>query len=349
MIFPEIHNRAIEDLLLIRFQNAKQGLKYEKFNYILADFDGVVYRVHSLPNDKSKLIVSIYLSYFKELQEFRANDVLKKEYGPHLCSEPETDCSISLIYDLANLPYDLPSLAHQASLLKRNCLASVFERLFEFQASEGAIGFKQAVIHYRSDETLYIQAQPDRVTVIFSTLFKDPGDAILGKVFMQELTEVRRRIDRAPQALCSYGTPPAELKDTDAVVGDNVAYITFVLFPRHLTPTAAPRTINLMYSLRNYLHYHIKCAKGYVHRRMRTKATEFVKILNRARPQYSTVPVIQLSVLPSRFPSTTSFASLYSSEGDGDLADATSPNGMSKETSPELPCVPDFTAMNGYV
>nr|CAH8820737.1 unnamed protein product [Trichobilharzia regenti] len=112
-----------------------------------------------------------------------------------------------------------------------------------------------------------------------------------------ELTEVRRRFDRAPQVLYSQSTPPTELIGTNAAVGENVAYITFVLFPRHLTPQATPRTINLMHTIRNYLHYHIKCSKGYIHRRMRAKSLEFIKILNRARPQYyytTLNPVIQI-------------------------------------------------------
>ena len=31
----------------------------------------------------------------------------------------------------------------------------------------------------------YVNAQSDRVTVIFSTVFKDDDDVIIGKVFMQ--------------------------------------------------------------------------------------------------------------------------------------------------------------------
>ncbi len=46
----------------------------------------------------------------------------------------------------------------------------------------------------------------------------------------KEFTEVRRRYDRAPQVLYSHRDPPAELKGTDAVGGDNRAYITFGKF-----------------------------------------------------------------------------------------------------------------------
>ena len=34
-----------------------------------------------------------------------------------------------------------------------------------------------------------------------------------------------------------------------------------VLFPRHTCPEARDNTINLIHTLRDYLHYHIKCSK----------------------------------------------------------------------------------------
>ncbi len=46
-------------------------------------------------------------------------------------------------------------------------------------------GQSAAIIHYRDDETMYVEAKADRVTVVFSTLFKDEDDVVLGKVFLQ--------------------------------------------------------------------------------------------------------------------------------------------------------------------
>ena len=40
-------------------------------------------------------------------------------------------------------------------------------------------------IHYRDEEAIYIQAAPDRVTVFFSTVFREETDRIFGKVFLQ--------------------------------------------------------------------------------------------------------------------------------------------------------------------
>ena len=41
---------------------------------------------------------------------------------------------------------------------------------------------EMATVHYHEEEAMYIQAQSDRVTIIFSTVFKDPDDVIIGKV-----------------------------------------------------------------------------------------------------------------------------------------------------------------------
>ena len=73
----------------------------------------------------------------------------------------------------------------------------------------------------------YVEAKADRVTVVFSTIFKDEGDIVIGKVFMQEFKEGRRASHTAPQVLFSHREPPLELQNTEARVGDNIGYVTF--------------------------------------------------------------------------------------------------------------------------
>ncbi|KAK6022617.1 hypothetical protein OSTOST_11672 [Ostertagia ostertagi] len=58
-----------------------------------------------------------------------------------------------------------------------------------------------------------------------------------------------------------------------------------VLFPRHTNKKARDNTIDLIHTFRDYLHYHIKCSKVYMHSRMRSKTNDFLKVLNRARPE----------------------------------------------------------------
>lgn len=287
MILLEINNRIIEETLTLKFNNAAAGNKPEAIDITIADFDGVLYHISNPDGDKSKIRISISLKFYKDLQEHGADQLIKREYGSFL-TKAESGYNVSILFDLDNLPPNRDEMIKKAGLLKRNCFASVFEKYFEFQQKEQD-SQKRAVIHYRDDETMYVEAKKDRVTVIFSTVFKDDDDVIIGKVFMQEFKEGRRQWQQAPQVLFSHKEPPLELQNTDARVGDNIGYITFVLFPRHTSATARDNTINLIHTLRDYLHYHIKCSKAYIHSRMRAKTSDFLKVLNRARPEPKTV------------------------------------------------------------
>ena len=88
-------------------------------------------------------------------------------------------------------------------------------RRFSFFYTNGNIYFR------------YVEAKSDRVTVVFSTIFRDEDDVVLGKVFMQELKEGRRASHTSPQVLFSHREPPLELAGSDARVGDNIGYVTF--------------------------------------------------------------------------------------------------------------------------
>lgn len=83
--------------------------------------------------------------------------------------------------------------------------------------------------------------------------------------------------------------------------------MTFVLFPRHFSnPDVASSTISHIQLFRDYLHYHIKCSKAYMHSRMRHRVSEFQKVLNRAKTEIAvterkTVRCADVSQSPVRF------------------------------------------------
>ncbi len=101
--------------------------------------------------------------------------LLKRVYGDLLQTPAEEGFDVTLQIDLAavsKLPEsEWEALVAKIGLLKRNCFAAVLERYFEFQEKEEE-GHKAAIIHYREDETMFIEAKADRVTVVFSTIFR---------------------------------------------------------------------------------------------------------------------------------------------------------------------------------
>lgn len=171
---------------------------------------------------------SISLKFYKQLQEHGADELLKREYGDLLIS-PEDGYNVSVLIDLENIPTNWEEIAQKIGLLKRHCFASVFEKYFDFQ-EQGEETQKRAVINYRNDETMYVESKADRVTVVFSTIFRDEDDVVLGKVFMQELREGRRASHTAPQVLFTHREPPLELANSGAKIGDNIGYVTFGKF-----------------------------------------------------------------------------------------------------------------------
>jgi actin related protein 2/3 complex subunit 2 len=153
------------------------------------------------------------------LVQYGAQAVLEREYGPYIVA-PESGYDFSVQVDLENLPEDQglapqnsalegltykfveakDDLVRRISLLKRNAMAAPFEQAFdEFQkleeeaskytsesAPQGVLeGGEVRAIHYREEEAIYIKASHDRVTVIFSTVFREETDRIFGKVFLQ--------------------------------------------------------------------------------------------------------------------------------------------------------------------
>ncbi|KAI8818105.1 Arp2/3 complex, 34 kd subunit p34-Arc-domain-containing protein [Fimicolochytrium jonesii] len=274
-------NKILEESLRDRFAGS-----LDKSQSKVADFDGVTYKISS-PDAKTALHISMSLKCFPELQKYGADSVLKRIYGDQLQDTPEDGYDVTLRLDLENLPEDKESLIREVSLLKRNALAAPFERAFAAQL-EGNDS-ELMTITYRADEAFYVKAQHDRVTVIFSTVFTEETDRIFGKVFLQEFVDARRSpaTQNAPQVLYSHREPPMELRGVSGVhESENIGYITFVLFPRHFTgKDAAEGCISRIQLFRDYLHYHIKASKAYMHSRMRTRVGSFLKVLNRAKPE----------------------------------------------------------------
>ncbi|KAF2151983.1 P34-Arc-domain-containing protein [Myriangium duriaei CBS 260.36] len=298
MLLLDYQNVLIESLLKDRFA----GGATHSIDQVVSDFDGVTFHI-STPETKTKILISINVKCFKELVHYGAEEVLQREYGPYIVA-PESGYDFSVQVDLDELPSEQEAkddLIRRISLLKRNAMAAPFEQAFdEYQrlheeaskyTSESAPqgvreGGEVRAIHYREEEAIYVKASHDRVTVIFSTIFREETDRIFGKVFLQEFVDARRRaIQNAPQVLFR-NDPPLELQGVPGLASGTgeVGYITFVLFPRHLTNQRREDVISHIQTFRDYFHYHIKASKAYIHSRMRRRTADFLQVLRRARP-----------------------------------------------------------------
>ena len=172
------------------------------------DYDGVRFHLSSLSERKTSLLLSMNIRCWDELVKYGAKEILYREYGSLLKDFAEPEYNVSLEIDLEQIPAQSgkpmncqcyirrhlisvdtrDAFIMSISLFKRNALAAPFERAFKSQRDSEVSGTSQGElmqIHYRDEEAIYVQASPDRVTVIFSTIFREETDRIFGKVFLQ--------------------------------------------------------------------------------------------------------------------------------------------------------------------
>lgn len=302
MLLLQYHNLLLKSILTERLEPGAQPVAIDQ---IVSDFDNVTFHI-STPESKSKILISMYIKCAPDLKKYNVDSIMQREYGLYLQATPEPGYNFSLLLDVEELQsldhVEREALIDKLSLLKRTALAAPFEAAFEQFDELASDAAKQNLelyvpeaskvevlaIHYREQESIFIKPSHDRVTVIFSTVFKDETDRVFGRVFLQEFVDARRRaIQNAPQVLYSQKEPPLEIRDLPGVRAsdDNVGYVTFVLFPRHLKPQRRENCISHIQIFRDYFHYHIKCSKAYMHSRMRYRVSEFLKVLNRAKPE----------------------------------------------------------------
>jgi len=249
---------------------------------VLADFDGVKMHLANLnPEVRNIITLSISWRCIGTLLKNGGNEDMKSVYGSMIQSSPEPSYDLSIQFDIDNLPGNKDKFPEAASLFKRHLLAAPFKKAFA--AVEKGQNFPLLAIDYREDEAIYIKGEPERVTVVFSIMFKDADDQVFAKIFLQEFADARRNMSNAPAVSFSSKEAPGELKGVAGVKeGEGHGFVTFVLFQNHIKN--AEKSINTIQTFRDYLHYHIKCSKAYLHQRMRTKVESFLQILNRAKP-----------------------------------------------------------------
>ncbi|KAJ8101074.1 Arp2/3 complex, 34 kd subunit p34-Arc-domain-containing protein [Lipomyces tetrasporus] len=300
MLLLQYHNLLIQSILTERFSPDNQPVSIDQ---VISDFDNVTYHI-STPESKTKILISLSIKCFNDLQKYGVEELLRQEYGPYIVSPPETGYDFSMVIDLDQLPPEIDAkeaLIEKIALLKRNALAAPFEKAFaqfdelSAEAAKNSLdlsvpedsGADVMAIHYRDEESIFIKASHDRVTVIFSTVFREETDRVFGKVFLQEFVDARRRaIQNAPQVLYSHKEPPLEIRSVPGLnASDDIGFVTFVLFPRHITRDRRDNCISHIQIFRDYFHYHIKCSKAYMHSRMRFRVADFLKVLNRAKPE----------------------------------------------------------------
>lgn len=287
MIFLSAGHKVIEDCVT---KKVAEGAKREPCDITLSDFDDIVYHL-TVNDDMNILQLSMNCRIMEDLRMFGGDNMLESEYEG-LLVEPEEGYDLSIAVDLDEMPYSPEDIIKKFSELKRNLMGAPFIACFDALLEGTQADLPPIRIDFREAETIYIVPGKESVAIIFSFDFPDPTDAEIGRVFLQEMSEVRR-VNGAPPT--AFGRdPPREIADMELRERDTcVGYLTFSMQKSHVKGTKLRNSVTLMQGLREYVLYHIKASKTYLHTRMRKQVASLQKVLNRAKPE--TVKVKKLA------------------------------------------------------
>lgn len=258
--------------------------------YQFCDFDGVVFKFTI--DKKGTIKIQMKLECAEAINEFGGEDVFERVYGS-MKSEPQQDGKTNFNYAIQ---FNLESMdeAKQkeaitlAARLKANMMAAPF--LWVAERVSKKENFAPFEIPYRAStgEKIYITPSEQGAAAVFSIRFNDPGDRVIGGVFFQELAAARSRVPSAPSVSYS-NTAPTDLESFDIPEdiknGSHYAFVTISMQSASLSERKRQETGYYVPMFRDYLHYHIKCAKAFMHQRMRNRISILLRVLDNAKPE----------------------------------------------------------------
>jgi len=276
MILLESVNQIIKGALLDRM-----GQKPVAIDFKCADYDGAMFHVSS-SESKADVTISLSGGACKSLLENGGKEHLESVYGSKFIAA-ESGYDVSVKYTVDGIAEaEREKLAIEASMLKSHLYGAPLIKVMKSAETGGNLTGLIDIPLRDSEERMWIrQDGADRVTVLLSINFSDADDAVIGKVFLQEF---KKSLAGAPSVDFNYKEPPLELKSVSTLPrAENISYVTFVIFDRHFKGDKKNKVALLIPTFRNYLHYHIKCAKSYLHTRMRNRVELLLQVLNRAK------------------------------------------------------------------
>jgi len=278
MILLEHLNCIVHDLIIQYLQDAEARIDNK-----CADFDGC--QLHVRSDEAGNVIVSLKSGAAQSLLSNGGKEILQQVYGPQFVAADD-GYDVQIRANVTGLPpAEREAFATKFAQLKPHLYsAHIMQRIYSATGNQLVPNWSDVPIRSANERMWVKQDDLERITIIFSVDFSDPDDAVFGRVF---LNEIKKPISGSPTSDFTIKNPPLELKGIASPPrGDNVSYVTFVLFKRHWTPIAkAQGCAFTMISFRNYLHYHIKCCKSYLHTRMRMQVETLLKVLNRAKQE----------------------------------------------------------------
>ncbi|XP_024983313.1 actin-related protein 2/3 complex subunit 2B [Cynara cardunculus var. scolymus] len=141
--------------------------------------------------------------------------------------------------------------------------------------------YKPIKLVYHPREPFYVVKQPAKLTAVFPIRFKEDSEVVIAKAFFQELVDVGSSgaCARAPPCYWSPIPPPELRGESMEDLSTNGGFVSFEISPRHVEGKKLDKTVWNLLNFNALVKYHVKCTKGFVQRRMRSRLESLVEAL----------------------------------------------------------------------
>jgi actin related protein 2/3 complex subunit 2 len=260
--------------------------KREPCEINFCDFDDVSIRIACDAGSVEMVTVHMTMKNIAALKRLGTQDIIDRLY-PGCETQPAEGFDVAIRFNCDQLS-DPEKFLENVADFRKNVMGGPLDRAFDSLANRTSDNLPPMTVEIRKNEPMFIVSRPGKIMVIFAVEFPDETDRALAKVFLQEFVEAQRTVRNAPPV--SYSKePPGELSNVSYAFKDSLAgFLSFSVEERHIAGPAKNKAISLLTGFRNYLHYHIKCSKTYLHMRMRKKVAGWMQVLNRAMPEVDT-------------------------------------------------------------
>jgi actin related protein 2/3 complex, subunit 2 len=272
----ENHVKSLSMILMVR-----KFLLLSLSNFFFFFPLDVSYKISCQPETPEVVKVNMIIKSAANLKK-SGSDQLLAHHFPGMETRPDAGYDLALEFNCDNLANPEETL-NQISQLKRHILGGPIHAAFSALVAKSSPP-ASSVISFRKTETIYVCPSASKVVVVFFVDFIDHTDQALARVFLQEFVEAQRMVRSAPPV--SYSRePPREIASIVTTYNpEGAGFISFAFEDRHIQGEQLEKAVTMLTGFRNYLHYHIKSSKTYLHMRMRKRVAGWLQILNRAVP-----------------------------------------------------------------
>ncbi|KAL8204589.1 hypothetical protein R6Q57_010212 [Mikania cordata] len=277
--------------ILLQLYRADKPLAIEHHLY---EFGSLQYHIQSYVSEANQVYLSISTHILSSgsstLHEFPHYTL---EVVKRICHEvvqivepTKPGYQLTLKLDFTKIPHKkdavkiITKISSLQSIILSTQLRELLKNVHDQEISQGT--YKPIKLVYHPNEPFYVIKKPAKLTAVFPIRFKEHSDMVIAKAFFQELVDVGNSgvCARAPPC-CWSPIPPPELRgEPMRDLSTNGGFVSFELSARHVEGKKLDKTVWNLLNFYALVKYHVKCTKGFVQRRMRSRLESLVEALH---------------------------------------------------------------------